>query len=204
MKTLFVSILFFSHLLFADSNSLDRVIAEGDIILIRSQSSQAPAIAEATNSIWTHVGIIVKRSGDWHVAESVGPLQVNPLSSFIGRSKNKAYKVMRNQRFSPKMLPKLYSALYKYNQPYDIFFEFSDDRIYCSELVYKVFRDVTGSPVGRLQKTKELKLNGPYVSQLIKERLTDNGKQLNLEEPIITPVGLLDDKYLVLVHESIR
>ena len=203
MKTLFVSILFFSHLLFAASNPLDKKIAEGDIILIRSQSEQAPAIAEATNSIWTHVGIVVKRSGEWHVAESVGPLQVNPLSNFIGRSKNKSFKIMRNQKFSPKMLPKLYAALYKYNQPYDIFFEFSDDRIYCSELVYKVFRDVTGIPVGRLQKIKELKLDGPYVSRLIEERLTAIGKQLNPEEPIITPVGLLDDRNLAPVHESI-
>lgn len=204
MKTLFVSLLIFSNLLFAASNPLDKLITEGDIILIRSQSEQAAAIAEGTNSIWTHVGIIVKRSGDWHVAEAVGPLAVKPLSAFIGRSKNKTYKIVRNQRFSQKMLPKLYAALYKYNQPYDIFFEYSDERIYCSELVYKVFRDVTGSGVGRIQKMKELRLDGPYVSKLIEERLTAIGKELNPEEPIITPVGLLDDNNLSLIHESIQ
>ena len=204
MKTIFVSVLFFAFSALAAGNSLDKVINEGDIILIRSQSEQSYAIAEATQSIWTHVGIIVKRGSDWQVAEAVGPLAVKPLSSFIGRSKNKTYKIVRNQKFLPKMIPKLYAALYKYNQPYDIFFEFSDDRIYCSELVYKVFRDVTGSPVGKLQKNKDLKLDGPYVSKLIEERLTAIGKELNLEEPIITPVGLLDDNNLTLVHESIQ
>lgn len=202
MKTLFLSILLISNFAIAANTPLDKVIGEGDIIFIQSQSEQAPAIAEGTQSVWTHVGIIVKRSGDWHVAESVGPLQVNSLKSFIGRSKGKSYKVVRNQKFSPRMLPKLYVALYKYNQPYDIFFEFSDDRIYCSELVYKVFRDVTGTPVGRLQKMKELKLDGPYVSRLIEERLTAIGKELDFDEPIITPVGLLDDKNLTFIHES--
>lgn len=203
MKTLVLSILFIANLAFANSAPLEKAIAEGDIILIQSQSEQAPAIAEGTQSVWTHVGIIIKKAGDWHVAESVGPLQVNSLKSFIGRSKSKSYKVMRNQKFSQKMLPRLYVALYKYNQPYDIFFEFSDDRIYCSELVYKVFRDVTGTPVGRLQKMKDLKLDGPYVSKLIEDRLTAIGKELDLEEPIITPVGLLDDKNLTFVHESL-
>lgn len=202
MKTLFLSILFISNFAFA-TGPLDKVIAEGDIIFIQSQSQQAAAIAEGTQSIWTHVGIIVKKSGDWHVAEAVGPLQVNSLKSFIGRSKSNSYKVVRNQKFSQKMLPKLYIALYKYNQPYDIFFEFSNERIYCSELVYKVFRDVTGTPVGTLQKIKELKLDGPYVSKLIEERLTAIGKELNLEEPIITPVGLLADKNLTFIQESL-
>lgn len=201
MKTLFVSILLFSGALFAERNPLDKLLAEGDIIFIHSQTEQAAAIAEGTQSSWTHVGIVVKKSGDWHVAESVGPLAITPLKSFIGRSKNKGYKVVRYQKFTPKMMPQMYVALYKYNQPYDIFFEFSNERIYCSELVYKVFRDVTGTPVGKLQKIKDLKLDGPYVSKLIEERLTAIGKELNLEEPIITPVGLLDDKNLTFIHE---
>ena len=202
MKTLLFLTVFFSHVVFAAPNSLEKLLAEGDIFFIQSQTDQAAAIREATGSAWTHVGIIVKRSGEWQVAESSGPLLVTPLRAFIGRSRNKAYKVVRNQKFSQKMLPKLYAALYKYNQPYDIFFEFSDERIYCSELIYKVFRDVTGTPVGRLEKFKDLKLDGPFVSKLIEDRLTAIGKEINLEEPIITPIGLFDDNNLIFIHES--
>ncbi|AZZ37177.1 hypothetical protein CIK05_10385 [Bdellovibrio sp. qaytius] len=203
MKTVLVLILFFSNMVFAASNALDKVLAEGDIILQQSQSEQAAAIAEATDSVWTHVGIVIKKSGEWHVAEARGPLQITPIKTFIGRSRNNAYKVMRYGMFTQKMLPKLYAALYKYNQPYDIFFEFSDERIYCSELVYKVFREVTGRPVGLLQKIKDLKLDGPFVKKLIEERLTAIGRELNPEEPIITPVGLLSDENLTFVHESL-
>lgn len=185
------------------STALEKKLAEGDLIFIHSQTEQAAAIAESTGSIWTHVGVIVKKSGEWHVAEAVGPLQVNSLRSFIARSKNRVYKVMRFKYFSQKMVPQLYMQLYKYNQPYDIFFEFSDERIYCSELTYKVFKAVTGRPVGQLQKVGDLKLDGPYTKRLIEERLTAIGKELNLEEPIITPVAQAVDPNMTLVDESL-
>lgn len=61
---------------------------------------------------------------------------------------------------------------------------------------------MTGTPVGRLEKFKDLKLDGPFVSKLIEERLTAIGKEINLEEPIITPIGLFDYKNLILIYES--
>lgn len=201
MKTIFVSLLLMTSAAFADTSSLEKKISEGDIIFIQSQTEQASAIAEATGSLWTHVGIIVKKSGAWHVAEAVGPLQVNSLKSFINRSRNESFKVMRFKYFSQKMLPQLYMNLYKYNQPYDIFFEFSDDRIYCSELTYKVFKATTGRGIGTLEKVGDLKLDGPFVKKLIEERLTSIGKELNPDEPIITPVQQSRDPNLVTIAE---
>lgn len=201
MKTLFCFLFFLSNVTLASLDS-EKKLAEGDIIFIQSQTEQASAIAESTGSSWTHVGIIVKKLGAWYVAEAVGPLQVNPLKSFIARSRDRVYKVMRFKYFSQNMVPQLYTNLYKYNQPYDIFFEFSDDRIYCSELIYKVFKAVTGYPIGQLQKVKELKLDGPYTKKLIQERLTSIGKELNLDEPIITPVAQTLDQNMILIEES--
>lgn len=204
MKTLLISILLISSAAFAVDPNLEKKIAEGDIIFIQSQTEQAKAIAEATGSLWTHVGVIVKKAGAWQVAEAVGPLQINSLKSFIARSRNDSYKVMRFKFFSQKMLPQLYANLYKYNQPYDVFFEFSDERIYCSELTYKVFKDTTGYPIGTLQRTGDLKLDGPFVKKLIEDRLTSIGKQLNPEEPIITPVQQSRDPNLTVVTESFQ
>lgn len=201
MKSLFTLLLLLTNLAFANS-SLEKKLLEGDVIFIQSQTEQAVAIAEGTASVWTHVGMIVKKNGAWHVAEAVGPLQINSLKSFIGRSKNNSYKVMRFKYFTPKMIPMFYVNLYKYNQPYDIFFEFSDERIYCSELVYKVMKNVTGHPIGQLQKVGDLKLDGPYVKRLIEERLTAIGKELNLEEPIITPHAQTIDPNMTLIAES--
>lgn len=174
---------------------------EGDIIFIQSQTSQAAALREATESVWTHVGLLIQRSGKWVVAEAVGPLKETPIADFIARSKNKSYRVYRYKHFdAATMTTALKKALPKYNKPYDIYFEWSQDRIYCSELTYHVMKDVTGFELGRIQKMKEMKLDGPYAQALIKKRLTDTGRELDPEEIIVTPVSQLEDEELSLIE----
>lgn len=112
--------------------------AEGDVIFIQSQSSQSAALREATGSVWTHVGLLVKKNSAWHVAEAIGPVVSTPINDFIARSKNKAYQVYRFRHFDPAtMRAAMLTAIQKYNKPYDIYFEFSNTRTYCSELTYK-------------------------------------------------------------------
>lgn len=175
--------------------------AEGDIIFIQSQTDQSAALREATGSVWTHVGLMVKRNSKWFVAEAIGPLKETPLSEFIGRSRNKSYRIYRFKHFdAATMAAQMKAVLPKYNKPYDIYFEFSKERIYCSELTYWVMKDVTGFELGRIQKMHEMKLDGPYVKALIDKRLTEIGKELNLEELIITPVSQLNDEDLTLIE----
>lgn len=176
---------------------------EGDVIFIQSQTQQAAALREATGSVWTHVGIIVKKNSKWHVAEAIGPLKMTPINDFINRSKNKSFKIFRYKHFKPAtMLKQLYAVLPKYNKPYDIYFEFTEERIYCSELTYHVFKDVTEFEMGRIQKMKEMRLEGPYVQALIEKRLTDTGRELNPEELIITPVSQMLDPNMALIQSS--
>lgn len=175
--------------------------AEGDIIFIQSQTQQAAALREATESVWTHVGLLIKRSSKWYVAEAVGPLKETPLADFIARSKNKSYRIYRFKHFDPvTMTSALKVALPKYNKPYDIYFEWSKERIYCSELTYNVMKDVTGFELGRIQKMKEMKLDGPYVQALIEKRLTDIGKELDPDEDIVTPISQMQDDELALIE----
>jgi cell wall-associated NlpC family hydrolase len=177
--------------------------AEGDIIFIQSQTQQSAALREATESVWTHVGLLIKKSGAWYVSEAIGPVVSTKIADFIARSKNKAYRIYRFKHFDPAtMQAAMYSAISRYNKPYDIYFEFSNDKIYCSELTYKVMKDVTGFDLGRIQKMKEMKLDGPYAQALIKKRLTDTGRELNPEELIITPVSQMMDENITLVESK--
>ncbi len=176
---------------------------EGDIIFIQSQTTQAAALREATQSVWTHVGIIVKNKSKWAVAEAIGPLKMTPIADFIARSKNKSHKIMRFKHFDRKtMLKAFYKALPKYNKPYDIYFEFDQNRIYCSELTYLVFKEVTGFSYGRVQKMKDMRLDGPYAQALIKKRYTDTGREFDPEELIITPVSQVLDENSTLVYQK--
>ncbi|AZZ36067.1 hypothetical protein CIK05_04430 [Bdellovibrio sp. qaytius] len=177
--------------------------AEGDIIFIQSQTQQSAALREATGSVWTHVGIMIKKSSAWYVAEAVGPLKETPLADFIARSKNKSYRIVRYNHFdAATMTTALKQALPKYNKPYDIYFEWTEDKIYCSELTYHVMKDVTGFDLGRIQKMKEMKLDGPYAQALIKKRYTDTGRELDPEELIVTPVSQLEDEEVTLIESK--
>ncbi len=180
------------------------VFQDGDIIFHKSQSSQSSAIEEATGSPWSHVGIIVKNGTDTYVAEAIQPVTITSLRSFVSRGKNSEFRVYRFKHYNNQTMKfKLYSTLKTYyGKNYDIYFEFGDERIYCSELVYKVFKTVTGAEIGRLQKMKELNLTGPHVQKLIQDRLTDIGKELDPNELIITPINQMYEKDMILVFNS--
>lgn len=146
---------------------------------------------------------LVQQNSKWYVAEAIGPVVSTAMSEFIARSKNKAYQVYRFRHFDPAtMKAAMLSAIQKYNKPYDIYFEFDNTRTYCSELTYKVMLDVTGVGLGRVEKMRDMKLDGPYVKALVQKRLTEIGKTLNLDEDIITPVSQMMDSNVTLVTSS--
>jgi uncharacterized protein YycO len=177
-----------------------KLFQNGDIIFHESQSNQSKAIREATDSRWSHVGMLFEKKGKWFVAEAVQPVKLTPLSSFIARGKNREYRVYRLPNLSEEQKLALRNEAASYlGQNYDIYFEWSDDLIYCSELVYKVFQKVTGVEIGSVQQYRDLKLDGPYVKELIRRRLTDTGRALQPEEYIVTPASQVEDDDLVLV-----
>lgn len=173
------------------------LLKEGDLIFQKSQSAQSSAIVEATGSEWSHVGIVIKNQEQWSVAEAIQPVTITPLLTWIQRGKNQEFKVFRYPELKDSMIPALYTLLKKnLGTNYDIYFEWNDERLYCSEFVHKVFRELTGSGVGQIQKMKDLNLEGPAVKELIRIRLTDLGKTLNLEEPVLTPIRQMRDSRL--------
>lgn len=177
----------------------------GDIIFHKSQSKQSKAIKEASQSEWTHVGILVLQNNEWYVSEAIGPVVSTKLQDFINRGKDKEYKIYRFKYFDViSMEDKLLEAIEKQNKAYDIYFEISDESTYCSELVYKAMLEVTGHELGTVQQFKDLKLNGPQVKALIKRRLTDKGRTLDPEEPIITPASQMQDSNMTLIKEFLK
>lgn len=184
----------------------------GDIIFHESKSSQAQAIKEATNAIWTHVAVIVEKKSkgksSWYVYEAIGKgVGYTPLESFIRRGVNLRFIVKRVDPVlfipSDDNVEKLISALEKFDgKPYDYLFEWQDGDIYCSELVWKGYNNAFGFTTGEVQKLKDLNLNGPAVKRLIREREKRFGKEKNLEEPIVTPASMFNSENLYQIYDS--
>lgn len=174
---------------------------DGDLIFHKSKGPQAGAIHEATGSDWSHVGLLFKEPAGWFVAEAVQPSKLTKIDSFIKRGKGAEYRVYRPRGLTDFERSNLKrEVMTVLGRNYDIYFEWSDDALYCSELIYKAFSKATGRTIGQLQKMSDLKLDGPYVQALIQQRLATQGRSLNPNEPIVTPISQMSDPHLVRIQ----
>ncbi len=179
-------------------------LKEGDLIFQESQGPLTPAIREATGSTWTHVGLIVKQNNKWYVLESSNKVEISRLENFVQRHKKGGVLVKRLKRevhvFTPEEIQKLKeNFLARIGQPYDLFFEWSDEAYYCSELTYKLFAETIGLELGQVQKFKDLRLDGAEVQKMIAEKKRQ-GHNVDIEEAIITPIAQFNSPMLELVR----
>jgi len=79
-------------------------------------------------------------------------------------------------------------------KPYDLYFEWSDSRIYCSELVWKMFSNALGVSVGTLQKLGDFDLSSPEVKKIIAERY---GSNVPYSEVVISPEAIAADSLVL-------
>lgn len=181
-------------------------LQEGDVIFHQSQSSQSLALREITQSVWTHTGVIIRNQNKWFVVEAARGVEVTPLEKFIDRGVGKKYIIKRlrpeliNQSQSQSISNKLKTALLAYaGLNYDFWFEWSDSTIYCSELVWKAYDDAFGIQLTTPERFRDFPLDGPYAQRLIQDRYIAQGRQLNLDEPVVSPVAVLESELLVEV-----
>ena len=175
-------------------------LAEGDIIFQSNISPQCKAIELATHSRYSHCGIVFKKNDGWYVLEAVQPVRETPFAEWIARSRGRyAVKRLRgaDSLLTPAVVNEMKSAGAKYlGKDYDSYFEWSDQRIYCSELVWKVYKKATGLEVGRLQPMREYDLSHPLVKATMQERY---GNNIPLEEKMVSPGNIFDSKLLETV-----
>ena len=82
---------------------------------------------------------------------------------------------------------------------YDLFFGWSDDKIYCSELIWKIYKRGAGIEVGKLEKLRDFDLSAPSVQKIMKQRY---GSKVPMDETVISPVSIFKSDLLVKVLEK--
>ena len=143
MKRYRLYIIFILFLIFGCGKQSVGQPHDGDIIFQTSQSSQSAAIQIATHSKYSHMGIIFFKEGKPYVFEAGRTVQYTPLKQWIDRGIGRRYVIKRlinaEKVMTGQAIEKLKSVAVKFRGlPYDLAFEWSDDRIYCSELVWKI------------------------------------------------------------------
>lgn len=173
-------------------------LKEGDILFQETGGEQGKAIKLATKSRYTHVGVVFDYKGELLVLEAVGPVKKTKLKDFINRGINKHYVIKRLKNAEDKLtndnIVNLKEAGDKYlGLPYDIYFGWQNDRIYCTELVWKIYKEILGIELGRLGKLKDFDLSSFTVRLLMFKRY---GLKIPYDEPVIAPSTMFDSKEL--------
>jgi uncharacterized protein YycO len=174
-------------------------LRDGDLIFQTSRSGQSLAIQRATHSRWSHMGLVVMRGGKPFVFEASATVRYTPLAAWATRGANGAYTVKRLKRsLTTAQARKLRASADRYaGRPYDLYFEWTDERIYCSELVWKSYRDALGIEIGARQKLREFDLSDPAVRLKMRERY---GTDVPLDEPVISPGAMYDSPLLETIE----
>lgn len=192
------------------SQDLRSLVREGDILFSKSLSKQSPALEEMTGSDWTHTGLILKLSGQLKVLEAAGNgVAYTTIEGFLARSLRGQYVVKRPKAEIAPMDAEQVAALKAALLPfiglrYDKYFEWSDAKIYCSELVYKGYLNGLNLKFGQEQVIGDFALDGPLARQLIQDRYTDEGRELNLNEAVVSPIAVLNSPDLETVTSRIE
>ena len=176
-------------------------IKDGDLIFQVSLSSQSKAIQLATHSQYSHCGIIYKNNGQYTVFEAIQPVMTTPLDKWIARGEKGHYVIKRLKNaekvLTPTTISKMKQIVNHFKcKNYDLTFEWSDDKIYCSELIWKIYQRATGIQLGQLEKLSDFDLTNDLVRKKMKERY---GARIPLNETVISPAAIFESAELVTV-----
>jgi uncharacterized protein YycO len=178
------------------------IYKSGDIIFQTSRSDQSKAIQQATHSKYSHMGILYEVDGQFFVYEAIQPVTLTPLAHWIKRGEGGRYVIKRLKNHDEIVTPENVKRMKDFGEKfkgkgYDIYFEWSDDKIYCSELVWKVYKGTLGIEIGSLQELREFDLSSEIVKNKMRERY---GNNIPLSEKVISPSAMFQSDKLITVE----
>lgn len=172
-------------------------LREGDIVFTASAAGQGEAIIAATGSIYTHCGIVFEKDGKLSVLEAVQPVGTVSLEDFKSRGKPGTFAA---RRLRTAVTPDAYRharewAEAQLGKNYDARFQWGDDKIYCSELVWKTYRKA-GIELCPLRRFRDYDLQKPSVRKIIDERFGGMDR-VPMDEKVVAPSDLAESPLLM-------
>ena len=170
-------------------------VRNGDIIFHQSVSFQSKALEIATRSPYTHCGIVFFKDEKPYVFEAVHTVSWTPLNDWIKRGIEGRYVLMRlKQPLDEKGERSLREAASDFvGKGYDLFFNWSDETIYCSELAWKVYDRALGLSLIPLKTFRDYELDHEEVQRIVKERFKID---IPWDEYAATPADLMESDLL--------
>ena len=176
----------------------------GDVIFQDFSSGLSTPIKLITQSDYSHVGVVVMVNGEPKIYEAVQPVRLADVDDWINRNTKGKYVVKRHKKadslFTKEKITQI-EAFYKkhLNKNYDIKFAWSDDDMYCSELVWKMYKEVFDVEIGKQQLLEDLDASHPAVKAKLKELF---GNDIPWKETVVSPQSLYEYEQLTTVFKN--
>jgi len=189
-------------------------LRDGDIVFQTTYNTQTAAILIATHSIYSHMGIVHVKNGMPYVIEAAGPVREISLERWVKKGVGQRVRIMRHDTLTTKQQKHIIRAAQGFlGKPYDPFFLSGDERIYCSELVYKAFKRGAGIMLGKEERLADLHVHNPVVDALIGARwqryplcagVADYAKchAVIMRQKIVSPYVIRDDETLTSIYSN--
>ena len=171
----------------------------GDIVLQSLNSSQCNAIREATDNYYTHCGIVLRDGEELVIYEAIGPVKKSRLQDFTGSGINDHFVVLRPALKDLSSVAQMKRYCDKeLGKSYDLFFNWDDTEIYCSELVWKAYK-TAGIVLCQPRPLKDYDLSSPVVQAVMEQRY---GEKIPEDELMVAPSDLFSSTLLEVVYEN--
>ena len=180
------------------------MLKDGDIIFQNKTSKHSEFINILMAPEYNHCGILLSKNNKWYVIEAAQPVELTPVSGWINSGEGGFYAVKRLKEADAVLndigTAKLKKACKEYlGKPYDIYFLWSDDSFYASELVWKVFNKALGIEICPLRALADFNL----ASAEVKEKIRDiYGNKVPLFEEMASPEDLFSSSGLITIIDN--
>jgi hypothetical protein len=177
---------------------------EGDVVFLVAAIPHTDPVLLATKSNYGHVGIILRHNGQLMFFEAVSPVKYTPIESWLKKQEGRRFVVKRLRNadgvLTGSTLSRLDSLASTFEgRPYDSRYNWSDEKLYCSELVWKLYHRIVGIDLCSLRKLKDYDLTSPDVQEKLRERFPEG---VPLEETVVSPQDLFESTSLIPVYEQ--
>lgn len=155
-------------------------------------------IEGVSGSPFSHCGIVDRVDGEFVVLEAFRTVRAVQLTKFLARGRDGRFAVYRWKPEAEAVIPDVLAAVHaNLGRPYDLHYSMDDEALYCSELIWKAYRDATGESLCDTHALRELNWK-PYEQAI---RQMEDGT-VPLARQMVTPAALAQSGVLmpVLYH----
>lgn len=174
-------------------------LREGDIVFSSSIRGQGEAIMAATASPYTHCGVVFEKDGRLMVLEAVQPEGVTTLENFMAKGRPENFAARRLKVAVPPAAQRKARewAVAQIGRDYDALFLWDDKKLYCSELVWKIFQQA-GIELCPPRHFRDYDLQQPAARRIIEQRYGGMDR-VPMDEKVVAPSDLAASPLLMEV-----